>query len=294
MKFCSTFASKIGKDKEKSNSMNKIYSVGKEFFLIDNLVAVPPYAYAFELDMIIAVVCTKGCAKGRLNMKPYISQTPSITVSRPGEILHYEHVSEDFSGFVVIMSKQFAGGLLTNMQDRFLLRLAFADNPCRLLNSPELKTALDYCDLLKKTCEVEDLSIRKEIVKHLTLAFYYTLTYQLQILSCNAQGSKECVLLERFLNLVQENFREQRTVGFYADRLCLTPRYLSKVIKDNSGASASEWIDSYVSLEIKTLLKSTNMTILQISDELNFPSQSFFGKYFKRLVGMSPKEYRRG
>jgi AraC-like DNA-binding protein len=78
----------------------------------------------------------------------------------------------------------------------------------------------------------------------------------------------------------------------YADQLCLTPKYFSKVIKDNSGASASEWIDNYVILETKALLKSTNMTILQISDELNFPSQSFFGKYFKRVTGMSPKSYR--
>jgi AraC-like DNA-binding protein len=78
----------------------------------------------------------------------------------------------------------------------------------------------------------------------------------------------------------------------YADQLYLTPKYFSKVIKDNSGASASEWIDNYVILEAKALLKSTNMTILQISDELNFPSQSFFGKYFKRVVGVSPKEYR--
>ncbi|MDR2805936.1 MAG: helix-turn-helix domain-containing protein [Dysgonamonadaceae bacterium] len=78
----------------------------------------------------------------------------------------------------------------------------------------------------------------------------------------------------------------------YASKLCLTPKYFSKIIKDNSGISASEWIDNYIILEAKALLKSTNITILQISDELNFPSQSFFGKYFKRVTGMSPKSYR--
>ena len=80
---------------------------------------------------------------------------------------------------------------------------------------------------------------------------------------------------------------------FYADKMCLTPKYLSKVIKEKSSKSASEWIDNYVTLEARALLKSTNMTIRQISDELNFPSQSFFGKYFKRHQGMSPKEYRK-
>jgi AraC-like DNA-binding protein len=81
-------------------------------------------------------------------------------------------------------------------------------------------------------------------------------------------------------------------VGFYAKKLCMAPKYLSAVIKEKTGKSAFEWINDYVILEAKSLLKSTNMTIQQISDELNFANQSFFGKYFKRLAGMSPKSYR--
>jgi hypothetical protein len=134
-----------------------MYSMGKELFLIDDLVAVASYAYTFEMNMTVVVVCTKGNAKGSLNLKPYVSQTPGVTVSRPGEILHYEHVSEDFSGFIVIISKQFANSLPTTVQELLLLRLAFVNNPCLPLNAPELKTVLEYYDLLKKTQEVEDL-----------------------------------------------------------------------------------------------------------------------------------------
>jgi AraC-like DNA-binding protein len=65
------------------------------------------------------------------------------------------------------------------------------------------------------------------------------------------------------------------------------------VIKENSNMSATEWIDNSVILEARAMLKSTNMTIQQISEELNFPSQTFFGKFFKRVVGVSPKEYRK-
>ena len=192
------------------------------------------------------------------------------------------------------MSNQFANSLLADMQERLSLRLSFVDNPCLPLNSLEIESILDYYSLLKKTQRIEDPSIRKEIVKHLVLAFYYTtLIYHSRIFSDKVQRSKQGVLLDRFMNLVQENFREQRDVGFYADRLCLTPKYLSKVVKDGSGAPAGEWIDNYVALEAKALLKSTGMTIQQISDELHFPSQSFFGKYFKRVLGMAPKEYRR-
>ena len=100
------------------------------------------------------------------------------------------------------------------------------------------------------------------------------------------------MLVENFIDCVHKSYKKQRGMEFYADKLSLTPKYLSKLIKDNTGTSALEWIDNYVILEAKAFLKSTNMTIQQISDELNFPSQSFFGKYFKRHVGVSPKEYR--
>jgi AraC-like DNA-binding protein len=78
-----------------------------------------------------------------------------------------------------------------------------------------------------------------------------------------------------------------------SDKLCVTAKHLSKVVRQTSGKSANDLIDEYVALEAKALLKSTNMTVEQIADELNFPSQSFFGKYFKRVTGSSPSEYRR-
>jgi len=67
---------------------------------------------------------------------------------------------------------------------------------------------------------------------------------------------------------------------------------MSRTLRETSGKSANDLIYEHVTLEAKALLKSTSMTIQQISDELNFPSQSFFGKYFKRVTGMSPKEYK--
>ena len=101
------------------------------------------------------------------------------------------------------------------------------------------------------------------------------------------------VLTKQFLELVKSNFKRERQLQFYADKMCITTRYLSRIVKECTGASASDWIERYVVLEARALLKSSNMTIQQVSNELSFPSQTFFGKYFKRRVGMSPKEYRR-
>jgi AraC-like DNA-binding protein len=274
------------------NDAEEIYSIGNDFFLIDNPLIISTLDYPVKVSMPAVAVCTRGCTTGSINLKRYVLQAPCITVLLQGQIVQYEHISEDFAGFFLIISEQFANNLMTNMQERLSLQLAFTDNPYLPLGKPEIESILDYLDLLKKTRQIGDLLLRREMVKHLTLAFYYALTYQSHIFSDYTQQSKQSILLDKFMNLVQANFREQREIKFYADRLCLTPKYLSKIIKDKSGVSANDWIDNCIILEAKALLKSTNMSIQQISDELHFPSQSFFGKYFKRLVGVPPRDYR--
>jgi len=150
-----------------------------------------------------------------------------------------------------------------------------------------------YFSLLQKTIRKTENQNRISAVKHLTLAFFHGFSYQMHNIPNVSDKSKSDILVEKFLTLVKENFKRHRNVEFYADKLCLTPKYLSKVIKQNSNKTAADWIEDHLILEVKALLKSTDKTISQISDELNFPSQSFFGKYFKRRTGLPPKVYRK-
>ena len=106
-------------------------------------------------------------------------------------------------------------------------------------------------------------------------------------------SSRQEQLYVLFIDLLAKYHMQQREIAFYADKMCITPKYLSQAVKDYSGRPASDIIDEYVLAECKSLLLSGNMNIQQIADELNFPSQSVFGKYFKRLTGLSPKDYRR-
>jgi AraC-like DNA-binding protein len=101
-------------------------------------------------------------------------------------------------------------------------------------------------------------------------------------------------LMQRFLAEVRTHYKQERRVIYYAERLHITTGYLSTLVHRVSGKSPSDWINDFVVMEAKVLLKSSTLTVQQIAHELNFPSQSFFGKYFKRLVGLSPKEYREG
>ncbi|MBR5673808.1 MAG: helix-turn-helix transcriptional regulator [Muribaculaceae bacterium] len=106
------------------------------------------------------------------------------------------------------------------------------------------------------------------------------------------KASRSDKIVARFLQCVRENYREHRELGFYANELQLTPKYMSHVVFEQTGRHPSKWIKDYVILEAKSMLRSGRYTIQQIAEELHFPNQSFFGKYFKEAVGVSPKKWK--
>lgn len=99
-------------------------------------------------------------------------------------------------------------------------------------------------------------------------------------------------LFIQFIQLVNQHSHQERQLSFYADKLCLSQRYMGTIIKQESGKTAKEWIDKAVMTDAQVLLKHTDKTIAEISNELNFANPSFFCKYFRRLMGLSPQEYR--
>ena len=111
--------------------------------------------------------------------------------------------------------------------------------------------------------------------------------------SAASRLSRQEEIFNRFIALVNEYGKRERNISFYADKLCLTPHYLSTVIRETSGQTVMQWINQAVILEAKVLLKHSDMLIFQISDELNFPNPSFFSKFFKRMTGMTPAEYQK-
>ena len=108
----------------------------------------------------------------------------------------------------------------------------------------------------------------------------------------DAKPSRQDEIVARFLQCVHENYREHRDVGFYAAQMGLSLKYMSHVIYEKTGRHPTKWIKDYVILEAKTMLRSGRYSIQQIADELHFPNQSFFGKYFKEAVGVSPKKWK--
>ena len=121
---------------------------------------------------------------------------------------------------------------------------------------------------------------------------HYDGIYRQHVDLLKASQSREQTIFDRFIHLVNQYVTREHQIGFYADRMCLTERYLGTVIRQASGTTAKEWIDRALLEHIKIELKHSDKSIAQISDEMDFPNPAFFSKYFKRLTGQTPLEYR--
>ena len=105
--------------------------------------------------------------------------------------------------------------------------------------------------------------------------------------------SREQTIFDRFLQLVTQHCAEQHQIGYYAERMCLTERYLTTVIRQTSGTTAKDWIDRALITRIKIELRHTDKPAAQIAEEMHFANPSFFSKYFRRLTGMTPIDYKK-
>jgi AraC family transcriptional regulator, transcriptional activator of pobA len=270
----------------------KMDAIDNDFILLEKPVKTQVSSEPFKADVTTVVFCTNGSVEGAINLKPFIARAPCLIAVLPDQILEQKYMSDDFSGSIIVMSKQFTDNLLPNAQDRLTLNLSVRNNPCQPLNTETLNGMRNYFETMKRVIQFKENPHRIEVARYLMLAFFYGVGFSFHPQLEDKKQSHYELLVEKFMNLVQSHYKHERLLSFYADKLCLTPKHLSKVIKDTSGKSANDWIDDYVILEAKALLISTNMTVQQICDELNFECQSFFGKYFKRLTGMSPREYK--
>ena len=265
----------------------------------DKFILLEDPAYKFvvnhpvKLDAVVCIICIKGQIDGTLNLKKFKARAPCLFIIVADQILQCDNFSDDFSGLSIIMSKSFLEDAFADIQVSLPLFRFVVDNPWIRLDQDELKSLSEQFFLLQRTVREKENPYLSLTLKHLILGFFYGTGYRFYDVHDESEKTKKDILVEKFLSVVKENYKKERMIEFYSEKLFLTPKHMSKVIRERSGRSAGEWIEDHVMLEAKALLKSTDKTIQQISDELNFPSQSFFGKYFKRREGISPKEYRK-
>lgn len=244
-----------------------------------------------KLTHAVIAVCTAGTCRLKVNLHEYEVEAPMLISLLPGQIIEPIEHSANMEGYAISLSRRFIDMVnLPGWQQQYMLMY---NNPLCPIDSDKLTAIRIFYAILYRAAANEENPFRLQVIENLIRVFYYGGVYHFKQRDTKGYGTKNGIV-ERFIALVEEHYREERLIGFYADKLCITSKYLSKLVKENTGRSAGEWIESYVILEARAMLQSSDMTIQQIASSLNFPNQSFFGKYFKRATGLSPKQYRRG
>lgn len=247
--------------------------------------------FPHKIKKVTQIVITAGQFSCLVDFRMWSLKAPAVALFLPGQVVESIDLDEDFSGFGMVVSQNFTDSL--NLPVSLQERLFIKDTQFYSVSEEVLDALSSVYRQVSSLMKQPDNPYREEIIRHLFSAHYYGLGYYMHGLhsqpSAMTVQQEKC---ERFMVLVAENFKTQRDIGFYADKLCVTSKYLSTMLKQETGMTALDWIEKHVVLYAKSCLLSTSMTIQEISDDLNFPSQSVFGKYFKRVEGMSPKAYR--
>lgn len=259
--------------------------------LLENEEILRGIRFPHKIERVTQIVITAGSISCIVDFRHYSLQAPAMAIFLPDQVVESIEVDAEFRGFGMVMSASFTDSmnLPVSLQERLFLK----NNQFHAISNEELRAYLSCFDQVSSVMKQEDNPYREEIIKHLFSAYYYGLGYYVHSQQAEHEAmTPQQALCERFIAMVSENFKRERDIGFYADRLCVTNKYLSTLLKQHTGMTALEWIERHVVLYAKSCLSSTTMSVQQISDELDFPSQSVFGKYFKRVEGLSPKAYR--
>ena len=232
----------------------------------------------------------QGSARILINLIEYTIQPGYIAVIAPNSIIQITEVSPDFDMQMIAADHNFLP--ISGKDDFFSYLLHHQKNIILLLSPQEQQQMEHYFTLIWGV--LQEPPFRKEAIQHLLASLIYYLEYiaQNSIELNSAQLTRQEEIFQRFISLVNTHSKKERNVNFYADKLCLTPRYLNTVIRQASQQTVMDWINQSIILEAKVLLKHSNLLVYQVSDELNFPNPSFFSKFFKRMTGMTPHEYQ--
>lgn len=250
-------------------------------------------SYPFKLTFTLVMFCLRGVMRVRLNLKEYALGENDILIALPGTIGECLEVGSDTEVAVIGLS-----GHRLEREQKLSLSMAFlkflTSTSLIHISSVQMEESIKLYYLMREKLEQTEYIFKLEAVAgYLQVLFYNSCQWisdydrqQLQRVENRQQQ-----LFESFLKLVQTYYIEHRSMSFYAEQLCLTPKYLSQVILEVSDRHATDWIREYVILDAKALLKSGRYTVQQVGDFLNFPNASFFGKYFKAAVGCTPRQY---
>ena len=248
-----------------------------------------------RMGCLLVGLCLRGEARYTVDTEERVVKPNDVIIISEGQVVNNSHLSSDLSGIAIMMSENFFNEVMQGVHDLSSLFLFSRSHPVFGLRVDEVENIITYFRMIQQKVETVSHNFRRDVVRSLMAAMIYDIShvmYDVRQGTTRKQTRAESIFTD-FIMLVEQNFRTERRVSWYGEQLCITPKYLSETVKAVSRRTPNEWIDKYVTLELRVQLKNTAKSIKEIAEDLNFPNQSFLGKYFKEHVGMSPSKFRK-
>lgn len=285
----------------KSSELQNTKSWGNAKYIEDDIIIVDDISTALipkdprRMNFLILALCTEGEATYTLDTQEMRIQKNDVLLILDRHVVSNFTASKDLKALCIIISVKFFFESIRNVGDVSSLLLLSRNFPVIKLAQEETETFQSYFYLLKTKAADKQNKFRRKLVSTLILAMFYDLSNVVQRMlnTDSLRQTRAEIIFTKFIKLLEGNFKQERRVGWYAEQLCITPKYLSETIKNVSRRTPNEWIDNYVTIEMRIQLRNSTKSIKEIAEEMNFANQSFLGKYFKEHVGISPSEYRK-
>ena len=252
--------------------------------------------YPCRIDALIMIFCVRGEVSFSSHMCDYTLKANQIFIS--SALVFQFHSITDSEFYMLAFNSEFLSNM--NVDIRFVVQLMSelrGNARIATMAGAEMMGVVRFFTTISAEYAKELSEYKENALRHLFCAIIYRICDVVlgtnMMLSSVGVKERSSEYFERLMNLLSEHYKEQRNVEFYAEKMHISSKHLSRVIRSFTGKSVHQWIDEFVALEIKNLLKYSNMSIQQISYHLNFPNPSFMGQYFKRITGMTPGEYKK-
>lgn len=285
----------------KSSELQNTKSWGNAKYIEDDIIIVDDISTALipkdprRMNFLILALCSEGEATYTLDTQEMRIQKNDVLLILDRHVVSNFTASKDLKALCIIISVKFFFESIRNVGDVSSLLLLSRNFPVIKLAQEETETFQSYFYLLKTKAADKQNKFRRKLVSTLILAMFYDLSNVVQRMlnTDSMRQTRAEIIFTKFIKLLEGNFKQERRVGWYAEQLNITPKYLSETIKNVSRRTPNEWIDNYVTIEMRIQLRNSTKSIKEIAEEMNFANQSFLGKYFKEHVGISPSEYRK-
>lgn len=265
----------------------------KDLVMTNTLGDMKLFSHPVRLKATTVLVCLDGEIDCSVNLRRFKITKNQLLINFATDIIHI-HNADNITGYAILLSEEYMKQLQLDFRLKAQRYVDLRNNGPVSVPYEELKYLKPYYELFKKN--IEDGNA--DVIQGLALALTHTILsmvrrfHNADFPGPEGNTTRAQQIFDRFMSLLQAYHDKERSLQFYADKMFLSPKYFSGVVKGYSGRAVLDWINEYVILEARMMLRYTPMSVQEIAYALNFPTQSAFGKYFKKQVGVSPKQYR--